>query len=273
MPRHRTIATFGWAVLAAALSLGGCAAQPSAKAESAPLASDQHAAATAQLTVESSQGSQTLKPTVVGYPEAEFSDPLEWLNRPIFTFNDVLYRYALIPLGRGYQTVVPSPVRTVVSNFFGNLREPISALNQLFQLEGREMGGSLARFAINTTIGVLGLFDPATSWFELERRTAHINDTLAHYGVGYGAYLVLPILGPTDLRNGFSTLTEGSVHPIRYLTDDPETLYIQGYEVFHTFAPTGERYQLLRKDKEDPYRFFRNLYLQGVLRDEQFPQP
>ena len=237
------------------------------------MASDQQSAATEKLQVESSHGSTTLQPTVVSYAEAEFSDPLEWFNRPVFAFNDVLYRYALIPLGRGYQTLVPAPVRTAVSNVFGNLREPINALNQLFQLEGRDMGVSLARFAINTTIGVLGLFDPAESWFELDRRPSRITDTLVHYEVGYGAYLVLPILGQTDLRNGFSTLTEGAIHPIRYLTDNPETLYIQGYELFHAFAPSGEKYRVLRQDKEDPYRFFRNLYLQGVLRDEQFPRP
>lgn len=237
----------------------------------------------AELVVTSSHGTQTIEPTVVSYAAddatsvieggqtAAFDDPLEFINRPIFAFNDKLFEYILIPASHGYIAVVPVPVRQGVTNFFSNIREPLNALNHLFQGQVATSGKSVGRFLINSTVGLLGLFDPATAWFDIQPNVSTINDTLASYDVGYGSYLVLPFLGQSDLRNGFSTLTESMLSPIQYVSDDPQTLYIQIYAGFHKFAPEAATYEKLRQETDDPYVFFRNLYMQGVLRDQQYP--
>lgn len=207
--------------------------------------------------------------TVVSYDD--YSDPLIGFNRAIFAFNDVSYRYALIPLSKGYIKVVPEPARRSVGNFFYNIKMPIYFVNNSLQLKPKAAGTNLLRFGINTTLGVFGLFDPAKSWFDIERADTSVEDTLAQYGVGYGAYVVIPLLGPSDLRNGTSTLVEGFMHPIAYLVDsDRDRFLIQGFDYFQEFAPSAEQYPKLKEESEDPYLFFRNLYLQGIQRDADY---
>lgn len=206
-----------------------------------------------------------VEPTVVSYPE--YRDPLIWLNRGIFAFNDVFFRYLLIPASKAWMWAVPGPARTGVDNFFHNLKTPIYAVNHLLQLEPRPLGRSLARFGINTTIGLLGLFDPAKAWFGLERAETHFGDTLADYGAGYGIYLVLPLLGPSDLRNGTSRFADYFLNPAAYITEEPQTTAVNTFDSFQLFAPGAEGYATLRQKSDDPYLFFRNLYLQGVQRD------
>lgn len=209
-----------------------------------------------------------VEPTVVGYPEPR--DPLMRLNRAIFAFNDVTYRYVLIPLSKGYLRVVPDPVRMSVSNFFYNLRAPIYLVNHLLQGKPRPAGRNLLRFGINTTLGVFGLFDPATSVFNLEREETTFEDTLIRYGSGQGVYLVLPFFGPSDTRNGVSLVVDYFLHPVPYLADDPEETVIRSADYFQEYAPTAEQYEILRRKAEDPYIFFRNLYIQGVQRDVEY---
>lgn len=207
--------------------------------------------------------------TVVSYDD--YSDPLIGMNRAIFAFNDVTYRYALIPASKGYLYVMPEPARLGVGNFFYNLKSPIYIVNNLLQAKPKDAGVNLMRFGINTTVGILGLFDPAKHWFELEKADTTLGDTLAQYGAGYGVYLVVPFLGPSDLRTGTSTLIEGYLHPIRYLLeDDRERLLVQGFDYFQEFAPSAEDYENLREESDDPYIFFRNMYLQGLQRDTEY---
>jgi len=216
---------------------------------------------------EQAKGS-AFEPTVVSYPE--YRDPFIWLNRGIFSFNDVTYRYLLIPLGKGYVRVVPDPVQRSVGNFFYNLKTPVYAVNHLLQLEPEPLGRNLLRFGINTTVGLLGLFDPAKAWWGLEREQTDFEETLAGYGAGYGIYLVLPVFGPSDLRNGTSLVVDHFLDPVVYLTENPERTAIQGFDFFQAYAPGAERYETLRRKSEDPYTFFRNLYLQGVQRDAEY---
>ena len=266
--------------------LGACASKQQPSPSSPESTSEQPDAKQKTLTVRSSHGVQEITPTVVGYDaessnkddaapvseqNADFGDPLEVINRPIFAFNDVLYRYLLIPASHGYQKIMPDPIETGVSNLFANIREPINGINNLLQGKVSALGHNLSRFVINSTLGILGLFDPAQAWFGIDGRVSHINDTLRSYEVGYGSFIVLPFLGQSDLRNGFSFIVESFASPIRQITDNPETLYIQSYEGFHRTVPKLLSYEELHKDKDDPYIFFRNLYMQGVLRDQQYP--
>jgi len=251
------------------LFLSACAQQkPLNQNTQAPANTSGEVKSSGTMTIQTSQGSFELEPTVVSYAPQTFSDPLEAINRPIFAFNDLVFRYMFIPLAQGYQYVVPSPIRSGVSNFFSNIREPLNAINHVLQGEGKASGTSLSRFVINSTLGLLGFFDPANDWFAIKEQTATLNQTLASYDVGYGSFLVLPFLGQTDTRNGFATVVEGMIHPINLATDSPQTLYIQAYSSFHAFSPQADSYEILKQHTEDPYLFFRNLYLQGVLRDQ-----
>lgn len=253
-----------WLFLLFSVALSsGCASNKTAS-------KDINTAQSQNMVVGSSHGTFELAPTVVSYEPETFNDPFEGFNRPVFAFNDFMFRHILIPVGHGYQTVVPKPVRSGVSNFFSNIREPLNAVNNLIQGNGSSSGTSVGRFVINSTIGLLGLFDPADHWFDIKEKKATLNQTLATYDVGYGSFLVLPFIGQTDTRNGFSTVVEGIFHPINALAGSPESFYIQGYSSFHEFAPQADSYETLQQKSEDPYLFFRNLYLQGVLRDEQF---
>jgi phospholipid-binding lipoprotein MlaA len=213
------------------------------------------------------QDDNAINPSVIGYDD--YKDPLEPFNRSMFAFNDVSYRYFLTPLSKGYRFVLPEGVRHSIGNFFNNLREPLVSLNQLLQGKPGPSGKSLLRFGINSTVGILGLFDPADSWLSIEPREASFGDTLAYYGVGYGGYLVLPILGASDFR-GTSSFAFGYVaHPLNLLDDDDLVLAIAVTEGFHRLAETVHQYPELVADKEDPYLFIRNLYLQNLQRDTE----
>lgn len=208
------------------------------------------------------------EPLVVSYED--YNDPLEPVNRVIFRFNDYLYRYALIPAAKGYMKAVPDPVRQSVGNAYNNIREPLNSINHLLQGKPAPAGKTLLRFLTNSTVGILGLFDPATSWLGLEAEPSRLGDTLGSYGLGYGFYLVLPFIGTTDARNGIGSMVESSVHPVRYLVDDTEATVILVFGNFQRFAPRADAYLELYGESDDPYLMFRNQYLQGVLRDDEF---
>lgn len=231
------------------------------------------------VTIETSQGRLEVSPTVVSVADEQqdeptgevvYNDPLEGLNRAIFSFNDFSYRYALLPISDGYRYVVPSSVRDKIGNAFDNLREPLNLLNNTFAGEFSEAGTNLGRFLINSTVGLLGFFDPATDWFHIAPEKQTIANTLQHYDISAGPYLVLPILGPSDSRGAFSTLTEGVIHPVNYVADPPETYQIRIVDGIDDFSSQSDIYRSLYEQAEDPYLYFRNQYIQGQRRDELF---
>jgi phospholipid-binding lipoprotein MlaA len=208
-----------------------------------------------------------VEPTVVGYPEAR--DPLMPINRAIFAFNDLAWRYALFPLNRGYRRVVPQPVRTGIANFFSNLRTPISLVNHLLQGQPEPAARDLLRFGINTTFGLFGLFDPA-SVLKLERQETTFEDTLTRYGAGQGVFLMLPLLGPADTRNGAGRVVDYFLHPLHYIADERAETALRAADAFQQFPPVSEQYETIREKADDPSLFFRNLYWQGVRRDVDY---
>lgn len=205
------------------------------------------------------------EPTVVAYEN--YADPLESFNRAIFKFNDVSYRYFLSPLAKGYRKVTPKPINNSIGNFFLNLREPLFLVNKLLQAEPADSGKSLLRFGINSTVGLLGLFDPADAWFNLPREKTSFGDTLAVYGVGYGAYLVLPLAGPSDFRSGSSIVLDYFLHPLNYLDDEKTATALKLFDRFQDNASMLDAYPQIAAENEDPYIFLRNLYLQRLQRD------
>ena len=281
------------------LLLSGCASQPQTPPEDtpAPITSSQSTddSANTELTaseelssgktatIETSQGRIEIEPTVVDMAERapatgeeqalQYNDPLEGWNRGTFAFNHFTYTYALIPLAKGYEYITPAPVRDKIGNAFSNIREPLSMLNNLAAGELKDAGTNLGRFLINTTIGILGLFDPATAWFDLPEAKQSIADTLAGYGVAPGPYLVLPILGQNNVRGSTSVVSEYLLDPIGQVTNPPDTYYLQGVDAVDSFSDRARVYEELYRQAEDPYLYFRNQFLQGVKRDDHFSQP
>lgn len=217
------------------------------------------------------------EPSVVSY--TGFKDPLEKINRPIFKFNHALYRYALTPIGKGYQYILPKKARSGVSNVFANLREPLNFINNLLQFRIADSGKNLARFGVNSTVGLLGLFDPADAWLEIDDKDARFSDTLSHYGVGHGAYIVIPVLGPSNLRSSTDYAFDYFAHPLNNISDKKTGQALLIYEGFHNQVPTLVKYPDVivnqksaasgKVDLDAAYEFVRNLHLQQIQRDAQ----
>jgi phospholipid-binding lipoprotein MlaA len=206
-------------------------------------------------------------PSVVSYQAPE--DSLRFINEPIYKFNDTVYRHVLSPLAKGYENLVPKPVNTSIRNFFYNLREPLYAVNHLLQGEFSASGKSITRVLINTSLGLLGLFDPANSLMAFERNKTTFGDTLATYGVGHGTYLVLPLLGPSDLRDTASLTFNYFAHPLNYINDDTlaqQLLFVDGIQAQTAILA---KYPDVLAKVENPYEFVRNLYMQNLQRDGQ----
>jgi phospholipid-binding lipoprotein MlaA len=144
-------------------------------------------------------------------PEAE--DPWENFNRGTFVFNQKFDKYLLAPLAKGYRFVFPSEIRTGVRNFLSNLGEPWSSINSALQGNFKNTGNTLARFVINSTLGILGIFDVATE-IGFEKQKEDFGQTLAVHGVGPGPYLVLPFLGPSTVRDAIGKVTSIYADPI-----------------------------------------------------------
>lgn len=142
------------------------------------------------------------------------NDPFEPANRQIFEVNQFLDKWVIEPVAEGYRKI-PQPVRTGVRNFLGNLREPTVLANNLLQGEVSKAGITTARILINTTLG-LGFFDPATKQ-GYETQIGDFGQTMHHYGLKSGPYLVLPILGPSNVRDAIGSGVDSFIDPFRYV--------------------------------------------------------
>ncbi len=140
-------------------------------------------------------------------------DPLEKVNRGVFKFNSGLDKILLRPVAKGYQTVLPRPVRTGVRNFFSNLRYPITIVNDVLQFKLKQAAADTGRLVINTTLGLGGIMDPATE-AGLKKNQEDLGQTLAVWGVPAGPYIYLPLLGPTTLRDGPAMVADRYVDPL-----------------------------------------------------------
>lgn len=154
-------------------------------------------------------GSKVLAPDYCTIPY-EMADPWEPMNRAVYRFNARVDEAVLLPVSRGYQRVVPQPVRSGVGNFFSNLGELKNVINHTLQGRPGRTLNSLGRFAVNTTIGIGGLLDVASP-IGLEHQPTGFGDTLARWGTAPGPYLVLPLLGPSSVRDGSGLLFDAGV--------------------------------------------------------------
>jgi phospholipid-binding lipoprotein MlaA len=194
--------------------------------------------------------------------EETVSDPLSGYNRMMTHVNDKIYFWLLKPVAQGYRAVVPEGARLAVGRFFTNLGMPVRFVNNLLQLKPKQAGTELARFALNSTVGILGFADPAANNFDLQAYPEDFGQTLGYYGVGSGFHIVLPLLGPSNLRDTVGLVPDYFLDPITYVDDTETRLAIRGYKtVNYTSLHIGE-YENLKKDAVDPYIFFRDGYEQ-----------
>src|ERR1700744_3849617 len=188
-------------------------------------------------------------------------DPLEGFNRTIFTVNDKIDQYALKPAAKGYVWLTHQPVRDSVTNFFSNIGDVYIAANNLLQLKIADGVGDIMRIVINTVFGVGGLFDVAT----LAKLPKHDNDlglTLGHYGVPAGPYLVLPLFGPSTVRDAVGSIGNYYVNPITYIHPDGLSWALYGINIVNTRANLLNASDVLSGAALDKYSFVRNAYLQ-----------
>jgi len=186
-------------------------------------------------------------------------DPLQSLNRPIYSFNDMLDRNFLRPVAVQYREKTPEDVRGSYRQFRKNLGEPWNAVNQLIQGRPSRAAKTLGRFTINT-LTTLGLADPA-SRLGLPTEEENFGVTLGYYGVPSGPFLMLPFFGPSTLRDGFGLAVDAQARPQKYVMDDQEGLYWSS----NLLQAVDTRAQYLDLDQTlqgDQYAMIRDLYLQ-----------
>ncbi len=189
-------------------------------------------------------------------------DPLEGINRGIYKFNDVTDKAVLKPVAGAYKAVVPSPLRTGVNNFFGNLGTVVTAINDLLQFKFDKAFTDIGRVAINTTFGVAGLIDVA-SMDGIEQRNEDFGQTLGHWGIGTGPYLVLPFLGPSTVRDTAGLAVDTvAFDPISYIDEPSVRNSLRGVKILDKRAQLLPASDLLDDAALDPYAFMRDAYLQ-----------
>ena len=207
----------------------------------------------------------TVSPAIV-HPQSDLEtpyDPLRRVNRPIFNFSMHVDRGIIAPIARGYRRVVPRPIRNRIGSALDNLGEPGTVLNDLAQGHPRRAGVATARFAINSTIGLLGLFDVAAK-MNLPYHDSDFGQTLGRYGAQPGPYLYVPIVGPSNFRDGLGRIVDAFTDPVSLLTGGwTTTLGATRFAATTVDARVGadSAFRALR-DATDPYATTRSAYSQ-----------
>jgi len=196
---------------------------------------------------------------------AQIADPIEPWNRAMYHFNDKLYFWLLKPVTRGYKYAVPEDFRGLFSNVYKNIKAPIRIVNNLLQGRPGYAGEELARFLINSTIGVGGLRDCAKECFGITGRQADFGQSLGKYGIGFGFYIVWPILGPSCSRDTVGFAGDWLLTPTTYLSPDwfsPEVIGLYAHEAVNTTSFHLGDYEAIKAAAIDPYVAIRDGYVQ-----------
>lgn len=194
-------------------------------------------------------------------PNANPADPLEPFNRSVYKFNDAVDRTVLKPVATTYRDVTPSLVQRGVSNFFSNLEDAWSFVNNVLQLKGEAAGDSFFRFGVNTFMGLGGILDVATE-MRIERHTEDFGQTLGYWGMGPGPYIVLPLLGPSNLRDTVALPADVRGDAVTHVED------VAARNTLWVLRAVDHRADLLKAETVldqaalDKYSFIRDAYLQ-----------
>ncbi|HSQ85303.1 MAG TPA: VacJ family lipoprotein [Desulfobacterales bacterium] len=250
----------------------GCAHKPlNSSHEPAKVTTpDQNRTKTSDKAEELSQNPDVKDNFEEGLFEEEFetkqltvADPLYIWNKGMYHINDKLYFWVLKPLAKGYKAITPDIFREGVSNFFYNLMMPIRFVNCILQGKGNAAANEFTRFVINSTIGVLGLGNPASQYPQLNRADDEdLGQTFAKYGIGNGFYLVWPILGPTTLRDFIGEIGDAYLNPLIYIDPIEAELAVRGFNYINKTSFHIGEYEALKEASVDPYVAMRNSYIQ-----------
>ncbi|MGH8491535.1 MAG: MlaA family lipoprotein [Moraxellaceae bacterium] len=247
-----------------------------AKAAEAP--AEAAAATTPAVLVEAAAVSTAAAPTVpaevVSAPAGKNPDPWEKFNRGTYRFNDVADRYVLKPVAKGYKAITPNVVRTGITNFFINLRSPLVVMNDLLQGKVKQAGSDTARFVVNSTVGIVGLFDVGAR-INLPLHDEDFGQTLGVWGVPSGPFLVIPFMGPSSIRDGVGIGVDAVANPRRRLLVDEVDWILFGVDMVNSRASLLDLEDIIQGDR---YLFIRDLYLQrreysirdGQIEDDPF---
>ena len=196
----------------------------------------------------------------------EVNDPLEPINRAVFAFNGVVDTVLLKPIAKGYRMIVPELARDGISNFLANLKSPVNAFNQLLQGDFEAVGETTLSFVINTTLGVGGLGDVASSQLGLENEEEDFGQTLAVWGVPDGPYVVWPILGPSNARDSVGFVADLASDPLNWYVNRTDKDWINytraGLTVLDTKARLMDPLDEIQANSLDYYAAIRSVYTQ-----------
>ena len=197
----------------------------------------------------------------------EVYDPFETINRGMFWFNDKMYFLVLKPVTRVWR-YTPEPLRISLKNFFNNLQAPVRIVNAGLQGKFATAGTELTRFATNTTLGVAGLFDPAKEHFGQTQHNEDTGQTFGFYGASPGPYLVLPFLGPTNVRDGIGSFGDTYLSLAWYLWGDDKSddnfdyVGATAFDRLNRLSVDKDTYEGIKRDALDPYLFIRDAHAQ-----------
>jgi phospholipid-binding lipoprotein MlaA len=200
----------------------------------------------------------------------QIADPLAPVNKAMFYFNDKLYFWGIKPVTQVYSHVVPEDFRFAISNVYDNLWAPCRMLNNLFQLRLKAAGNEFIRFVFNSFAGVGGMGDMASEALGIKKQDADFGQTLGHYGMGHGIYLVLPVLGPSSIRDGIGLAADQLMYPLTYvrssnLTFGEKTGIFAHEKVNATSFKIGD-YESFKDAAIDPYVSMRDAFVQNRLK-------
>ncbi|MEO7762354.1 MAG: VacJ family lipoprotein [Casimicrobiaceae bacterium] len=196
-----------------------------------------------------------------GTAHAQVSDPIEPVNRVIFRFNDAVDRAVLRPVTEVYVKVVPSLVRRGVSNVFGNISDAFSAINNALQGKREPLGNDLGRVLVNSTFGFGGIFDIASEG-NIEKSNEDFGQTLGWWGIAPGPYLVIPLLGPSNVRDAGGLALTAYLDPVNQVTPAANMWELVALRAIDTRASLLGTEDLLSGAALDKYVFVRSAYLQ-----------
>ncbi len=192
----------------------------------------------------------------------EDADALESYNRAMFAFNDAVDKAVFKPVAKVYWRVLPEPVTDSIGNFFSNLNDVVVLVNDLLQFKLHQAAMDSSRIVFNTTFGVAGLFDVA-SRMELPKNREDFGQTLAVWGIGQGYYIVIPLLGPSTVRDAFGMVGDFMINPISWSTDSEAVMWgLWGLNLINRRASLLRIERALADEQIDPYSFQRSAYLQ-----------
>lgn len=201
-------------------------------------------------------------------------DPIEGFNRAMFSFNEVVDGAVIKPVAQGYDAVLPSPVRTGVTNFFGNIADFFIGVNNLLQGKPGQAVGDIARVAFNSTIGIFGLIDVATP-MGIEKHDEDFGQTFGRWGVGEGAYVVLPFWGPRTVRDTVGLVVDSMADPIGNLDHIPSRNTLIALRLVDTRANLLPADKVIEEAALDKYSYIRDGYLQrrqNLIMDGNVPR-